>query len=75
MRKYDEIKYERPDYEKLKEKMNQVADEIKAASDFDTVLSLLQDFQKEYDRVETMMSIAVIASYLDGTDEEAGEEA
>lgn len=74
MRKYDEIKYERPDYEKLKEKMNQVAHEIKTASDFDTVLSLLQDFQKEYDRVETMMSIAVIASYLDGTDEEAGEE-
>ena len=65
MTKFDEIRYVRPDYEKLKENASQVAEEIRKAPDFETVLALLQVFQKEYDRAETMMSMAVIGSYSD----------
>ncbi len=40
MTKFDEIRYVRPDYEKLKEKSSQVAEEIRKAPDFETELGL-----------------------------------
>lgn len=71
---FNDIKYERPNYDLLEEKIDKIALEISKTSEKETFCALLTEFQKDYQQSETMGIIAYIRSYLDGTDKKYNEE-
>jgi M3 family oligoendopeptidase len=74
MIRFDEIKYERPDYEALKVKLQQTVDIIEKSSDLDEIEAAVLEFNREREHCETMGGIVQIRSYLDGTNETYAKE-
>jgi len=74
MIRFDEIKYERPDYEKLKVKLQETIDVVNNSSDDKEITDAILEFNKEKEHVETMSSLAFIRYYLDGTNESYAKE-
>ena len=74
MKRFDQIQYERPDYAKLTELMQQTIDIIKNASDAGEVERAVHVFDRAHKHCETMAMVALIRCYLDGTDKFYAEE-
>ena len=74
MTNFDQIKYARPDFEALNEKISKVVNSIKAKADTDTIDALLQEYYDELNHAVSMSTYIYIQSYLDGTDEKVSEE-
>lgn len=71
---FNDIKYERPNYELLQDEIEKVALAIGKTTEKDTFCALLKEFQEKYQLSETMGAIAFIRSYLDGSDKKYNEE-
>ena len=71
---FDQIKYERPDYEQLQTKLQETLEIIEKSSDAEQITSAIQEFNRQKEHCETMSVLALIRYYLDGTSKLYGEE-
>ena len=74
MIRFDEIKYERPDYDSLKTKLEKTVELIGSSSDLDEIEAAILEFNREREHSETMGTMILIRSYLDGTNETYAKE-
>ena len=74
MIRFDEIKYERPDYDSLKTKLEKTVELIGSSSDLDEIEAAILEFNREREHCETMGTMILIRSYLDGTNETYAKE-
>ncbi len=74
MIKFGDIKYERPDYDKLRAKLQETIDVVNKSSDEKEITEAIRDFNKEKEHAETMTCLALIRYYLDGTNESFSKE-
>ena len=66
---FDEMQYERPDIEEMKETLQQITEDLKAAPDFNTALLLDKQKQEQIENLKTMRLLANIHRLLDMSDE------
>ena len=71
---FDEIKYERPDYDRLKERLQETVELIESSTDLNEIEAAVLDFNREREHCETMGLMVLIRSYLDGTNETYAKE-
>ena len=69
MVKFEEIKYERPDYDDLRTRMQDTIAVINNTSDENEFMTAIKEFNKRKEHNETMCALAIIRYYLDGTNE------
>ena len=74
MERFDEIKYERPDFELLKEKVKKTEDAIKAGASFEEIDKLYDELQSYSNHCLSMITYMYIQNYIDGTRENISEE-
>ncbi len=74
MIKFGDIKYERPDYDKLKVRLQETINVVNNSSDEKEITQAIREFNKEREHAETMAGLALIRYYLDGTNESFSEE-
>lgn len=74
MERFDEIRYERPDFELLKEKTKAVEDAIKAGASFEEIDKLNDELERYGNHCLSMATYMYIQSFIDGTDEEVAAE-
>ncbi len=74
MEGFDEIRYERPDFELLKEKTKAVEDAIKAGASFEEIDKLNDELERYGNHCLSMATYMYIQSFIDGTDEEVAAE-
>ncbi len=66
---FNELKYERPDFEQMGQTWKAAAAQIKNAASYEEVKSIMAGVDKETDHMQTMMTICSIRNTLDTTDE------
>lgn len=71
---FDEIKYERPDYDRLRERLQETVELIESSTDLNEIEAAVLDFNREREHCETMGLMVLIRSYLDGTNETYAKE-
>lgn len=74
MERFDEIRYERPDFELLKEKTKAVEDAVKAGASFEEIDKLNDELQSYGNHCLSMATYMYIQSFIDGTNEEVAAE-
>jgi len=74
MIKFGDIKYERPDYDKLRDKLQETIDIVNNSFDDKEITDAIRKFNKEKEHMETMGVLALIRYYLDGTNESFSKE-
>ncbi len=74
MERFDEIRYERPDFELLKEKTKAVEDAIKAGASFEEIDKLNDELERYGNHCLSMATYMYIQSFIDGTNEEVAAE-
>ena len=74
MIKFGDIKYERPDYDKLRGKLQEAIDVVNNSSDEKEITEAINEFNREKEHAETMTCLALIRYYLDGTNESFSKE-
>ncbi len=74
MERFDEIRYERPNFELLKEKTKAVEDAVKAGASFEEIDKLNGELQSYGNYCLSMATYMYIQSFIDGTNEEVAAE-
>ncbi|WP_022761146.1 M3 family metallopeptidase [Butyrivibrio sp. AD3002] len=74
MKRFDEIQYERPDFDLLEAEIGQAVTAAKNGESFEEFDEVYKEYQKVVAHSATMALILNIRSYLDGTDEENNAE-
>ena len=74
MVKFGDIKYERPDYDKLRTKLQETIDLVNNSSNDKEITEAIREFNKKKEHAETMGCLALIRYYLDGTNESFSQE-
>lgn len=74
MVKFGDIKYERPDYEKLRTELQETIDLVNNSSNDEEITEAIREFNKKKEHAETMGCLALIRYYLDGTNESFSQE-
>jgi M3 family oligoendopeptidase len=75
MERFDEIRYERPDFGILKERAKAVEEAVKAEAPFEEIDKLYDELQNYGNYCLSMATYKYIESFIDGTDEEVSREA
>ncbi len=75
MIRFDEIKYERPDFDLLKAKAAKVEEAVRAGATFEEIDKLNDELQEYANHCLTLATYIYIQNYIDGTREDIAEEA
>ena len=75
MKRFDEIKYERPDLELLKEKISATENAVKNGASFEEIDKLYDDMQSYTAYCASMATYMYNQSFIDGTREDISQEA
>lgn len=67
--KFNEFKYERPNYEEIKELLNNYLDKLEKASNKDEFISIFNKIQKINDDIHTMSTLSFIRHSINTKDE------
>ncbi|MGN0350553.1 MAG: M3 family oligoendopeptidase [Roseburia sp.] len=67
--KFSTLKYERPDFKGLEEKVDKILETIPKVSSYEELKGLMDEFEKETNHMTTLAVIASIRHTLDTTDE------
>lgn len=66
---FSQLKYERPDYDKLEEECKKMVEQIKNAKSYSDIKAVIDKREQLYSSVAAMSTIAYIRNTLDTTDE------